>query len=211
MKHDVALKVAESLVEYLRPACARIEIAGSVRRRKAEVKDIELVCIPDLSVVPARARAEFGKPVPPSYKTELDRLIGEMTAAQAVSIDLKGDRMKKLYLRYAGIHVDLFINLPPSQWGAQMVIRTGPADFSHWLVTQRKFGGALPDGFFVKHQVVWDGSVVDKHRMPEDPNKAVMLFVDEGSHVPMAEEADFLSFCGVGWLEPWERVARWSR
>lgn len=206
MKHDLALKVAKSLVEYLRPACARIEIAGSVRRRKAEVKDIELVCVPDLSVTPRRAPLEFGKPVPPSYRTELDRLIGEMSG---VSLELNGPRMKKLNLRYAGIKCDVFVNLPPSDWGVQMVIRTGPADFGHWLVTNRKYGGALPDGFFVKHQVVWDASVVDKHRMPEDPNKAVMLFVDEGSHVPMAEEADFLGFCGVGWLEPWERRARW--
>lgn len=209
MKHDVALKVAEALVEHLRPACERIEIAGSIRRGKAEVKDIELVCVPDLTRVPRRAPLEFGKPVPPSYKTELDRLIGEMAAAGDVSVDLKGDRMKKLYLRYAGIHVDVFINLPPSQWGVQLAIRTGPADFSHWLVTQRKYGGALPDRYFVKHQVVWDADKIRKSGMPEDPNKAVMLYVDEGSHVPMAEEAEFLGFCGLGWIEPREREARW--
>lgn len=207
MKHDVALKVAESLVEHLRSACTRIEIAGSVRRGKAEVKDIEIVCVPDLSVAPRRAPLEFGKPIPPSYKTELDRLIAGM---EDVSLELKGPRMKKLFLRYAGIKCDLFINLPPAEWGVQLVIRTGPADFSHWLVTQRKFGGALPNGYFVKHQVVWDASQVRKSEMPEDPDKALKLLA-EGNHVPMAEEAEFLGFCGLGWIEPRERAARWKR
>lgn len=208
MKHNVALKVAESLVSHLGPACTRIEIAGSVRRRKPEVKDIELVCVPDLSVTPRRAPLEFGKPIPPSYKTELDRLIGEMAAAGDVGIDLKGDRMKKLYVRYAGIHVDVFINLPPSEWGVQYLIRTGPSDFSHWCVTNRAYGGALPDGYFVKHQVVWDAEKVRKSDMPDDPNKALKLLTED-NHLRMAEEADFFRFCGLDYLEPWERVAKW--
>lgn len=211
MKHDVALKVAEALVEHLRTACERIEIAGSIRREKAEVKDIELVCVPDLTRVPRRAPLEFGKPIPPSYKTELDRLIGEMAEAGDVGVDLKGDRMKKLWLKYAGIHVDVFINLPPSEWGVQMVIRTGPADFSHWCVKQRRLGGTLPNNYFVKHQVVWvksDG--FDKHSVPDDPNKAIALLTEE-NHLPMAEEVDFLKFLDLGWIEPREREAKWQR
>jgi len=41
-----ARKLAEQMVERLRPACDKIEIAGSVRRGKPEVKDIEIVCLP---------------------------------------------------------------------------------------------------------------------------------------------------------------------
>ncbi len=208
MKHDVALKVAEALVEHLRPVCTRIEIAGSIRRLKPEVKDIEIVCIPDLTITPKRAPLEFGKPIPPSYKTELDQLIAQM--GDDVSLDLNGDRMKKLFLRYAGIKCDLFINLPPAEWGVQLAIRTGSADFSHWLVTNRKYGGALPDGYFVKHQVVWDAGKIRKAVMPDDPNKALKLLTEE-NHLPMAEEAEFLGFCGLGWIEPREREAKWRK
>lgn len=42
----LARGVAEKIVDALRPACARIEIAGSIRRKKAAVGDIEIVYIP---------------------------------------------------------------------------------------------------------------------------------------------------------------------
>ena len=56
MKHADALKVAESLVEHFRPACERIEIKGSLCRLKSDVKDIDLLIVPDLSPLP-RPRA----------------------------------------------------------------------------------------------------------------------------------------------------------
>ena len=45
-KAEVARAVAEGLVKLLKPGCRRIEIAGSLRRKKKEVEDIELLCIP---------------------------------------------------------------------------------------------------------------------------------------------------------------------
>ena len=209
MKHADAWKVAESLVEHLRPACTRIEIAGSIRRCKPEVTDIELVVVPDLTPV-ARPRPEFGKPIPKVHKHQLDKLIWEMKEHGDVLLQANGERMKKIWLNYAGIKVDLFINLPPSQWGVQMAIRTGPSDFSTWLVTQRKERGALPDGYFVKHQVVWDAEEIRRADVPEEPNKAVAL-LNEMNNVPMAEEKDFLDFCSLGWIEPKDRVARWTK
>jgi DNA polymerase/3'-5' exonuclease PolX len=41
-----ATVIAERVKAELAPYCERIEIAGSVRRRKPQVKDIELVAIP---------------------------------------------------------------------------------------------------------------------------------------------------------------------
>ena len=43
-----ARAVAAALRELLEPACARVEIAGSIRRRKAKVGDLELVASPRL-------------------------------------------------------------------------------------------------------------------------------------------------------------------
>ncbi len=48
MKLDKALEIAERTKKLLAPYCERIEIAGSIRRKKPEVKDIELVAIPKL-------------------------------------------------------------------------------------------------------------------------------------------------------------------
>lgn len=209
MKHDVALKVAEALVEHLRPGCVRIEVAGSVRRGKPEVKDIELVCVPDLTPV-KRAPLAFGQPIPRLYECVLDKLVDEMRQDKAVFVEADGERYKKLYLNYAGIRCDLFVVRPPAQWGVQMVIRTGPSDFSHWLVSSRKIGGGLPVGYFVKHGCVWVESQVKRHEVPDDPRKAAGLLA-EGNHLALPEEADVLRLVGLGWVEPGERVAKWSK
>src|SRR3990172_2051956 len=46
MKNEEAAEIGYGLLEWLAPYCQRAEIAGSVRRGKAEVKDLEIVAIP---------------------------------------------------------------------------------------------------------------------------------------------------------------------
>lgn len=46
MKHTEAYQIATRIKAELQPHCERIEIAGSIRRNKPEVKDIEIVAIP---------------------------------------------------------------------------------------------------------------------------------------------------------------------
>ena len=41
-----AQKVADAVVKHLSPYCERIEVAGSIRRRKPWVNDVDLVLIP---------------------------------------------------------------------------------------------------------------------------------------------------------------------
>lgn len=48
-----AQAVADELVHALQPACARLAVAGSVRRLKAEVGDIELVYVPRVADRPS--------------------------------------------------------------------------------------------------------------------------------------------------------------
>ena len=46
MELEKAKAIADSVVEALEPYCERIQIAGSIRRRKATVNDIDLVLVP---------------------------------------------------------------------------------------------------------------------------------------------------------------------
>lgn len=209
MKLIEARKVAEALVAHLRSDCTRIEIVGSVRRFSPEVGDIELLVIPNMNPVP-HERPQFGKPIPRTYATCLDKTIDEMRKNEDISIYGDGDRYKKIWLNYAGIQFDLFICIPPSHWGVQKVIRTGPKDFSHWCVTNCAYGGALPDGYFVKHQVVWKADEIQKWEIPDDQDKAISMLTPT-NHLSMPEEIDFLQFLGLGWIEPKEREARWSK
>ena len=46
MKYLKAKEIADSVLQKLKPHCERIEIAGSIRRKKANPNDIEIVAIP---------------------------------------------------------------------------------------------------------------------------------------------------------------------
>jgi hypothetical protein len=197
MLHSVALKTAETLLAYLKPACSRIELKGSIARLKPEPKDIELLAVPVLGKVTS-GRPEFGKPIPKVYNTLLDKLLDEMEQQDGIYFKKNGPRYKQIWLKYAGIGVDLFLVLPPAQWGVQAVIRTGPAEFGHWMVTRKCKGGALPDDYIVQ-----DGVVGKRVR-----------WVDKGDtregEISMPEEIDFLRFCGLDWIEPKDRRPNWG-
>lgn len=115
MNLTTALPIAESIRAELLPHCHRCEIAGSIRRRKPEVKDIEIVAIP--------------KPYD----------IGLFSSGIAKVIDqwqiVKGHLPCKYTQRIlpAGIKLDLFF-ATPDNWGLIYAIRTGSADYSHQVL-----------------------------------------------------------------------------
>jgi len=197
MKYADALKAAESLVEHFRPACERIEIKGSLSRLKQDVKDIDILLVPDLTPLP-RPRLEFGKPMPIVHKTMLDKMIAEMRDEGLIILEKNGPRGKRFYVTAVSISAELYLVLPPATWGVRSLVVTGPADFSHWVVTRRKMGGALPNGYRVQDGAVWEGE------------RQVMDLEGE-TIVGFDEEKDFLNFLGLGWIEPKDRVAKWKR
>jgi hypothetical protein len=208
MRHENALSLAEFMAAYFAPACTTVEIVGSVRRGKPEVHDIELLMVPDLSPLP-RPRPEFGKPFPVVHKTMLDQLVTCLVDKGAVLLLANGDRYKKLWHVEQDVQLDLFVCIAPSEYGVSKVIRTGPKDFSQWCVTNRSKGGSLPDGYFVRHQVVWIEKEIARVDVPKDQNKAALLLTDQ-NHLRMAEEIDFLNFLALGLVDPHLRSAAWN-
>lgn len=112
MEYQKALNIAEKVKEILSPYCERIEIAGSIRRKKSEVKDIEIVAIPK------------------AYDTGLF----ESGIATIVNQweKVKGELPCKYTQRILpeGIKLDLFF-AERGNWGLIYAIRTGSADYSH--------------------------------------------------------------------------------
>jgi len=144
-----ARAIAEKLVEKLAPYCERIEIAGSIRREKAEVGDIEVVAIP----------APFA-----------DALLPELIpGARFIK---NGSRYKQIALP-EGINLDLFLVRPPVQWGVIFLLRTGPAEFSHKAVTRKRLGGLLPSDCQVAYGQVWRHEKVIP--MPEEEDFLKLL------------------------------------
>ncbi len=115
MIYNQAYKIALAAVEQLRPHCERIEIAGSIRRQKIEVKDIEIVLIP--------------KP----YET------GLFASGVATVINQWPKVKGGLPCRYTqrilpqGIAADIFF-ATPDNWGLILAIRTGSAAYSHTVL-----------------------------------------------------------------------------
>lgn len=181
MELNKAKEIANSLYHTLKPYCEKIGIAGSVRREKEHVKDIEIVAIP----TPRYAVNLFGDRTQEGW--EIDYPLNKMTLDGWQGVK-GGEKYKQLYHPGHDLKLDLFLVTPPAQWGVIYTIRTGSADFSHWIVTPRKYGGGLPSDCHVKDGAVWRGSEI----------------------IPMDEETDFLAFCGLGWIEPSARIGKVS-
>lgn len=196
LPYDQAIVVAEAIQYALLPGCTQIRIAGSVRRRAPTCGDIEIVATPD-SRPP---RPQFGQSK--LFKTNLDAILYTLCLdgqeEQRGYLKLRREKGGERYQQYwvstnAGIDykikLDLFTVLPPADWGIIYTLRTGPAEFSHWIVTQRKQGGCLPNGYSVKCGQLWR---------------------EDGSTISMPDEINFLDFLGLGWISPEKRVARWG-
>lgn len=132
MKLEHAQKIAQSLIADLKPYCHRIEIGGSVRRKKAEVKDIELVCIPVFGFVPTGQMSLEGDPL-----TSFENLLFEHISANRDRYDIikMGDKYAQIGTKH--IKVDVF-TATFRTWGYIFMLRTGPAEFSKWVVTELK-------------------------------------------------------------------------
>jgi DNA polymerase/3'-5' exonuclease PolX len=135
--------LALELVEILGPATERIEIAGSIRRQRADVGDVELIVIPRFETV-VSVIDMFGSEQA-TVQSEFDRLCDELLERQVLTHRLNADGRKAWgpqlkWGMYAGFAVDLYCATPET-WAVTMLIRTGPADFSKRLVTDRRHGG----------------------------------------------------------------------
>jgi DNA polymerase/3'-5' exonuclease PolX len=183
-----ARQAADDVAALLAPACERIEVAGSIRRERADVKDIELVAI----------AKQGGRPVwgePATAAGPLEGLVARLLQSRQLALDpaLKrnGSKMKRLLYTRGAIRlpVDLFI-VTPQNWGNQLVIRTGNAEWSHLLVTPRRQGGFMPDDMWHKDGYLWRAKDCE-----------------EGEVVPCPEEADFFREMGLPLAPPADRNA----
>lgn len=169
LPHPVVLPTALRLADALRPYCRRIEAAGSLRRETPTVGDIEIVAIP------RRPADLFGNDLP-GEPTALDRFLAE----RHVTLTKNGPRYKQF--TYGRHQVDLFLPTPAT-WGSVFTIRTGPWEFSRWLVTSKAAGGAAPSGLVFR-----DGR----------------LYVG-GRPLLTPEESDVFAALGLAYIPPAER------
>lgn len=125
MKLQQASDIANDVILALAPHCTRIAVAGSIRRRRLDVGDIEIVCIPRES----EGLDLFGAP------SLSARVLSWSTVVVGLGRKIKGDPVAGRYIQIdlGAIKLDLF-TATPDNWGLIYAIRTGCAAFSHHVL-----------------------------------------------------------------------------
>jgi DNA polymerase (family X) len=125
-------KCAERLITWLLPFAEKIAVAGSIRRGRPEVGDVDLVAIP---------------------RTELDRdLLGNVTATRnlmAVEVKRRAaeegwtvekDGESYLVWQAKAVQVDLWF-CTRKTWGTVLMCRTGSKEHNIWLAQRAQARG----------------------------------------------------------------------
>lgn len=117
---DYARRVAEHFVEIIEPYCSKVEIAGSIRRKRPIVNDADIVVIPSdpLSVTMRLA------PIPRRVKSD-GKVIDGPKIKGFLFKDFEGEELP----------VDLYLTTPEN-WGCMMLIRTGSVEHNIFMVKQ---------------------------------------------------------------------------
>jgi len=184
MKRKIPLLQAQVLagnfVAALSPFCRNVAVAGSVRREEPEVGDIEIVLVPDVTEVPGL----FGPMQEDALKSFPWKAWGKVIK--------DGERYKQIETRQ-GVALDIFIVRPPAQWGVIFMMRTGPEDFSQWMVTPRRKGGGLPSYLRVHAGAIWQGE--QRISTPTEGDVFRLLGVD---YIPPQERKHFIAKIKAG-------------
>jgi len=156
--------IAWTVEAELRPFCERIEVAGSIRRRRESVKDVEILA------VPRDGRADFfGQSISDSLADYLQSQIGR--GRWALRPNVRGatsfGALNKLML-YDGFPVDIF-TATVENWGRDLMVRTGGAEWNRQIM--RRFNDLGHHGHaYGPHAVTYkDGTAADA------PDEAAMF------------------------------------
>jgi len=127
MRLEMAQELAEKIVATISHLCEKIEVAGSIRRKKAEVGDIDIVVIPKPFM--------WGR-IPIVMRSELDAKPG-----------IGGSELIRMYVPFANspdgqAQVD-FYAAKRETWGVILLIRTGSTDHNIRLCTHAKALGMM--------------------------------------------------------------------
>jgi len=171
--------IALSLVAELEPYCQRITVAGSIRREKPHVKDIELVAIPNIEDMQQLGMFIEDTPAPINLlNAHLDHLRGQQHIVWRPGSSW-GPKSRQFW--WENRPVDLF-QATKNNWGYQLALRTGSAKFNLYIMSnlQHRAGIQCKDGY------VW-------HR-------------ESGELIPVPDEETWFFLLGLPYIEPERRI-----
>jgi DNA polymerase/3'-5' exonuclease PolX len=121
-----AERYAARIVEALKPLCSKIDVAGSIRRRRHLINDIDLVILAaDRAAVKARC-------------TQRNPHVVTDGAINFIFL-LGGQIQVDVFFAHDGVP-DL-VQPEPSNWGSLLLCRTGSQAFNVWYAQQSRNAG----------------------------------------------------------------------
>ena len=174
-----ATLIANAVLQHITPAMARVEIAGSIRREKPVVGDIELVAIVEDQEKLLKLIGDVGQTI----KTGVPGVIPWTPKADAKYIRVRLNE---------GMNLDLFV-ARPENWGGLFLMRTGSGADKNG----NPFNGFVP-GIFKRWKTMSNGG-----RMTD-----VMPTMPTGEQLWVHEEQDFFDLLEMNFVPPNERTGK---
>ena len=180
---DEAKSVAAEIMRWLDPVCERLVVAGSLRREKPVVGDVELLYLPKIENRNDPSDMFASKDV-----NLADEAIATMESAgvlerrkNTIGRETFGPLNKLMRHRASGIPVDLFCEPSLADWFRSLVIRTGPKEMNVRLITTAAKRGIGVHAY---------GTGLTDMR---------------GAPIACDSEERFFEICGARYLEPKDR------
>jgi len=175
-----ALDVAREICVRLKPFCESLIVAGSLRRRRQDVGDVEILYVSRMEERPLDMFATVSVSL---ADEEIGKMLAEGTLAKRPSKTggTAWGAKNKLALHRSGMPVDLFATEPGSWWN-YLVCRTGPADSNTRIATEAQRRGYRWNPYGVGFTRLADGKVT-----------------------AMESEESVFAFVGLDYRDPWER------
>jgi len=176
MPYRDALNIALKYWKEFIPLCEKVKVAGSLRRGKPEVKDIEIVCLPKKIWLPD-----------PELTTLFESVLKQYPTPEFVTyVDTMKRTKGNAYGKYTqivlpeNIKLDLFI-ANENNFGLTMLLRTGSDKYNIRIMEELHMRGFECEGGYLYYK-----------------NSDIMI--------PVAEEEDFYKVTGIKYTKPTERI-----
>ncbi|MGA3110474.1 MAG: hypothetical protein ABSE15_00395 [Candidatus Bathyarchaeia archaeon] len=167
-----AEKIAAQVKTAVEPICESLEVAGSIRRQKSKVHDIDLVVV-------TKNDAEWQK-------------INEKLKKLKAKPNCSGNSVIISFLPCQnGLFQVDFYRAKPSTFGILLLVRTGSAEHNVWLA-----GCAISKGMRIKYS---EGLLKDNSVIAGETEKGV--FEALGLHCPLPAEREIVDRKPV-WMPP---------
>lgn len=182
-----AVAVAKALCDVLKPLCERLIVAGSLRRRRAEVGDVEILYVPKLRTVEVPAEDMFEAPrtaLVDEVDAQLDWFLENGVIRQRLNINgsVAWGEKNKLAVHVASeMPVDFFM-ATEANWFNYLVCRTGGQESNVRIASAAKARG-------------WQWN----------PYGEGFTRLTGGVNYAVRSERDVFEFVGLPYQEPWER------